>query len=312
MKHFDEAAAEHALSRWPHDAGTLRHLATSGNAVYAFDSDGEPRILRLSDPAYRPSDQITAEMEFLQHLEARDVRVAGPIPSHAARLVEVFDDFAAGVFAWAPGEVVAPDSPRWDEAFFRTWGRSLAEIHAAAATYAGRPRWEWRQDPIQVVANTGLSAGDAVILEALADVLQRVDAVPQNVETFGMIHADFAPQNFHYDAEGNLTAFDFGNCCMHWYAADVAISLSVLRRRADRDRLRDWLLAGYAEVLDLEFTDWSQILTFMELRRIYVYASRVMKFGPKPGEEERRTLAMLRDMVLEPLEWEAPASLTQS
>lgn len=306
MKHYDASAAQGALSRWAHDAGTLRHLATSGNAVYAFASGGVPRVLRMSEPGYRPASQNEAEMAFLEHLHAHGVRVARPVRSRADRLVEEFDEFSASVFTWAPGDVVAPDSTLWDETFFRQWGRSLGEMHSAATSFAGPPRWDWRHDPIQVVADRALPVEDDDVRDALAGVVTRVEAVPRTSETFGTIHADFAPQNFHYQSDGRLTAFDFGNCCLHWYAADIAISLSVLRRRADRNRLRDWLLAGYAGTRPLSFTDWSQILTFIELRRIYVYASRVLKFGPRPGEEERGTLRTLRAMVFEPLEWEAP------
>ena len=91
--------------------------------------------------------------------------------------------------------------------------------------------------------------------------------------------------------------FDFGNCCHHWFVSDVVISLSTLRRLPERDQYRDWLLTGYRRVRPLEGPAWEARAWFMRLRVLYVYLSRLRKFGRQPTPEERQTLEVLRALV---------------
>jgi Ser/Thr protein kinase RdoA (MazF antagonist) len=124
-------------------------------------------------------------------------------------------------------------------------------------------------------------------------------------DTFGMTHADFGPRNFNYHPELGITAFDFGNCCYHWYISDLAIALSTLRRypRHERDRYRDWLLSSYQEVSPIDQQLLADISWFLRLRILYVYLDRLMLFGPSPTAEQQATLGELRRNVHERYEW---------
>jgi Ser/Thr protein kinase RdoA (MazF antagonist) len=124
-------------------------------------------------------------------------------------------------------------------------------------------------------------------------------------ETYGMTHADFGPRNFNYHPELGIIAFDFGNCCYHWYISDLAIALSTLRRwpSDERDRYRDWLLAGYQEVFPIDGELLANISWFFRLRILYVYLDRLMLFGPTPTAEQQATLHELRRNVHERFEW---------
>ncbi|HYM81028.1 MAG TPA: hypothetical protein VEY91_06410 [Candidatus Limnocylindria bacterium] len=230
MKHFGIETARTALTRWDGDPATLEHLATSGNDVYRFHA-GEPRILRITDRAYRTFAEQGAEMAFLRHLDDRGVRVAAPLPSRAGELLETLDDCSACVLSWAPGVRVDPGSPDWDLPFFREWGRNLAEIHLAAQSYTGPGRWEWWEEGLLAV-----------------------------------------------------------------------ISLSTLRRQAERDRHRDAILAGYQEVLALPEI-WAERWRFLRLRIHYVYLSRLEMFGSQPSAEQKSILTTLRQTLREPIVW---------
>jgi Ser/Thr protein kinase RdoA (MazF antagonist) len=303
MNRFQPGAAERALEHWEADAGSLRHLATSGNAVYRFRAAGEDRILRLTDPAHRTADHNRAEMRFLQHLARAGVPACTPVPSRSGALVESFEDGSACVLTWAPGERVEPGSQYWNAAFFREWGAHLARIHRAAIGYAGPARWAWREEGLIAQAPALIPADDAVSREELERVLARLDALPRRSASYGMVHADFAPANFHYRPGTGITSFDFGNCCAHWFVSDLAISLSVLRRFPERDRYRDWILAGYREVLTPDPEAFEHLSWFLRLRIVYVYLSRLRAFGPEPDTGQREILRALRAAVAERFEW---------
>jgi Ser/Thr protein kinase RdoA (MazF antagonist) len=293
-------------------AALAEHLGDSGNVVYRIALSGKPAVLRLTDPGYRTRLENEAEVEFLAYLAARGVRVCPALPSLAGRLVEVVDSedgqALASVFAWAPGELVTAGSPLWGGPFVRAWGRALGAIHRGAAEFvpdgAGR-RWHWTDEDLIVDARRYLPAEDTASLRELDDLLSTLGSLPARPGTFGLTHADFGPQNFNYDPTLGVTAFDFGNCCYHWFAADVAIALSVLWRRPEpeRDRCRAWLVDGYREAypLDPDFDDLFPLL--LRLRVLYVYLSRLQWFGERPTEPQAAEVRRLRDLVHARVRW---------
>ena len=303
MKHFEPRVAAAALARWDGDPETLRHLATSGNAVYQFLDHGEPRILRLTDVAYRSPEHQRAEMAFLRHLDARGVRVAAPVASAAGEWVETFGDHTACVLTWAPGERVVPGSRHWDDAFVREWGRTLGAIHAASRSYAGPARWKWDEEGLVADADALLPRDDLEVRTEFDAVTAHLRALPRSAASFGMNHGDYAPQNFHWDPERGITSFDFGNCCTHAFVNDLVISCSVLWRLPERERWRDALLSGYREAMELDEAAWGERRWFLRMRLLYVYLSRLRKFGADPDLDERDVLRQFRAMIRPDPEW---------
>jgi Ser/Thr protein kinase RdoA (MazF antagonist) len=314
VKAFPPEVARDALGRWPSGAAaagdTLARIATSGNDVWRFDAPvgtpggPAPRILRLTDRAWRTPEENAAECAFLVHAAATGAHVNEPVPSTRGALVEELPAVhaSASVFTWADGDFIARDDPRADATFYRAWGGALAALHDAAATYDGPARWEWKDEGLLAGADGLLPAGDAAIRDRRDELYARLEALPRTRATFGPIHADFAPQNFRY-REGRVTAFDFGNLCRHWFVQDLVVSFSTLRRDPARDRLRDAILAGYRAVRPLDDAAWAERDTFLRLRVLYVYLSRLARFGPVPSAEERAVLADLRGLVLARVSW---------
>jgi Ser/Thr protein kinase RdoA (MazF antagonist) len=303
MKHFEPEIARLALRRWNADPKSLKHLGTSGNDVYQFRDGEAVRVLRLTDTSYRSLQTNLAEMHFLLHLARRGVQVNEPIPSTTGALVEDVPGGSACALSWAPGVLVTSGSQFWDEEFFREWGRCLGRIHAAAQDYEGPARWDWWQEGFLTEAEQLIPGWDVESRAELREVLRGLHDLPRNRRNYGMIHADFGPQNFNYEPYRGLTAFDFGNCCHHWYVVDLAISLSVLRREKNRDELRGWLLEGYREECEIDPEIWKHLDLFLRLRIVYVYLSRLKMFGGSPSAEQAKTLELLRSRVLERVEW---------
>lgn len=299
MRHFNLGDARLALERWEGARDSLEHVATSGNTVYRFMAGDTPRILRLTELAYRSAQHNEAEMAFLDHLRASGVRANAPVRSRAGRRVELFESCSAVVLDWASGTRVDPGAPQWNERLLAEWGGTLAAMHRAAATYCGPERWEWWQEGLIADARTLIPAADAPAHAELERVMERLRSLPRSRADYGTTHGDFAQQNFNLDPALGITVFDFGNCCAHWFASDVVISLSTMRRLPERERYRDWLLAGYRSVRPLDGEAWEARGWFMRLRVLYVYLSRLRKFGRDPSPEERSTLEVLSALVAE-------------
>ncbi len=311
LRYAGKDIAGQALERWGGDPTSLRHLGDSGNSVYAYENRGMQHILRLTDPTYRSRRHLVAEADFLDHLRACGVRVSHALPSLAGEWVEEIDPdaepFFASSYSFAPGLAVERRSQHWTRRFFIEWGHVLGEMHRAAETYhpAGpERRWKWEEEGWIANALVLIPEEDVDSRREFVDVMRAVRTFVEMPHTFGLIHADFAPGNFRFSPEeGKITAFDFGNCCYHFYLSDIAISLSTLRREENREQLKEWLLAGYRSVRQLsgEFEEGLEWL--IRLRIVYVYLSRLFKFGKSPTEQERQTLAQLRFRVHEKKGW---------
>ncbi|MBK8229696.1 MAG: phosphotransferase [Candidatus Eisenbacteria bacterium] len=304
MRHIEEPTANEALRRWLTHVDQCVHVATSGNSVYHVVSGGERYALRLTDPEHRTGPENEAETEFIRHLVAQALPVASPVASRAGRFVEEVEGVSASLFGWIDGEEVDWTGPHWQAGFFRAWGRALGAIHRASIGYRGAPRWEWQDERLLGQAEALIPEDDLVSRAELALTMRELAPLPRTEQEYGMIHADFAPLNFRFSPPDRIMAFDFGNCCRHWFVQDIAISLLFFRRDAGREGFATAFLAGYQEARPIPAETWRGLGSLMRLRILYVYLSRLKKFGPSPAPTERAILSNLRLAVAERFAWE--------
>ena len=276
----------------------------------SFRREDTPFILRLTDPIYRTLIECRAEIAYLNHLIHADVRVAAPVASQGGNVVEEIttedETMLASVFCYAPGERVTTSSEHWNERLFVEWGQTLGQIHAASQTFTASiegDRWNWQDEVFLAQARNLISTTDSLSLKELDAILAFLHQLPTDTHLFGMTHGDFAPQNFHYHPDFSITTFDFGNCCYHWYISDLAISLSVIRHLPERDRLRNLIFTGYEQHHPIDPDLLANIDWFFRLRTLYVYLSRLMKFGSEPTDEEQKILLQMQRNVHKEFAW---------
>ena len=308
MNYETSEFAKQAIQRWAGAANSLQHINDSGNSVYQFQQGERRLILRLTDPAYRTSDWLEAELEYLRYLDTQQVKVGVPVVSISGARIEAIEigemTWLASAFTFAEGEVVNSDSVYWREVFFREWGRTLARIHQASSSYQPTTlarRWHWHEEDLVVNARRYLPPDDSIVLGEFDFLMHTFEGLPQTVATYGMTHADMGLQNFHYDPKVGITTFDFGNCCYHWYVSDIAIAFSTLRAAAPQDRAKyqDWILAGYREIFSIDETVWDHLDLFWRWRVLYVYLDRLERFRNPSLPEHQRVLRFLKDRVQE-------------
>src|SRR5450432_3678143 len=91
-------AALEAAARWGANPESVDHIADSGNYVYRLGARSQKWVLRLTDPLYRTREAIEAELEFVNHLHGRGVRVAAPIAARSGALVELVSEGEQDLF----------------------------------------------------------------------------------------------------------------------------------------------------------------------------------------------------------------------
>ncbi len=296
-------SAQEAIQLWDLANPKLTHIGDSGNSVYLVQTENQKFILRLTSTHYRTKLENQAELEFLLHLSEKGVKVNFPILSKKTNLVEKVasnQDLTCSVFSFVEGEIVKPNSKLWNKNMFLDWGKTLGQIHKVAETFKPETkckRWHWNEEVLIRDAKELIPKNDVKSLEELSFLQEKIDSLPKTKENYGMIHADFAPQNFACSEENGLFAFDFGNCCYHWFISDLAISLSVLRLQKEKQKYREWIFEGYKKVKSLPQSEIENIDLFFRLRVLYVYLSRLYKFGEKPTNDEKKILVELKSRV---------------
>jgi Ser/Thr protein kinase RdoA (MazF antagonist) len=237
------------------------------NLVYYYDFKGQPRVLRLSYRPDRPLEMIQAELHFVEYLAEHGVRVARPVPSINGQLIEVIlageISFVSVAFVRGKGMRVPDNGYRYRqgapiEEYFQNWGQVLGQMHRLAKTYRPlseairRPEWhhweEFRAFPYGEQLPTIQQKFDQLIAE--------LHALPKDADSYGLIHNDFNDGNFTVDYDnGDVTVFDFDDCCYFWFMYDIAcaweggIGRTMFRpleqRRAFMDHYMEQVLTGY-------------------------------------------------------------------
>ncbi len=299
--------ARKVVPRWQGSPLSVEHIGDRGNSVFSFkNEEGNLQILRFTDPEFRTFNELLAELHFVNYLSDCGVSVARGLPNTEGILAFVTPcssgELICSSVSYARGLEVQEGSEFWNEDLFKEWGRNLALIHNAATAFAprkGEPdRWIWSNEILIAKADDLIPQEDVKSREELHEVLARCESLNKSKSDFGMIHADHAPQNFRYDSENKrITAFDFGNCCYHWYASDLAISLSTVRRKNNRDKIRDSLLGGYSSIRVLPENIDELIDLFIRLRVVYVYLSRLHLWAMNRTAEQQKDLDLFRQMV---------------
>ena len=276
--------ANTAIKLWHGATGSLQHIGSSTNHIYSFIESGKMRYLRLTSSCDRTIEQIRAELDFIAYLHRGGVNAMLPVPSAAGRCVEeirVTNKLLFGcVFEAAEGECFRYDSAKFKKEHFRFRGRTLGQIHALSKAYApsGRfRRFAWGEDKLLLEAGEFLPKSEKVVWRVYDELRERLHDFPKSREKYGLIHGDFGETNYRYRA-GQLFIFDFDDCCYHWFAYDLAITIYPHGWRKEGLQLLDWLLEGYSENMKLDVT-LTDVTMFCQWRLVYIFLVYARKWG---------------------------------
>jgi Ser/Thr protein kinase RdoA (MazF antagonist) len=126
----------------------------------------------------------------------------------------------------AQGKTVDIRNPKeFNEALFNSLGALMGNMHRLTVDYEGnlrQPEFEWKSP-------TYSWRHDIVILDEevrLSDkrYFDEICALPVDKYNYGIIHHDIHTDNFFLE-NGKIKLFDFYDCQINWYAADIASAL---------------------------------------------------------------------------------------
>jgi len=271
----------------------VRSIRVSQNEVFEVESEnGDASILRVSLGRGRTSDEVEAELDWIEDLAARGVDVCRPRKSLAGRRCERIEDGDATLLAVhfdrAPGrKIVRADV---DRSLYAKLGVLTGKLHAASFDHSARQpsRPAWHQSRLLTTdldAHAGSSEAFRSAVGKLVDELKAFPA-PQR-----LVHADISFGNTFLDGS-RLWIFDFDNCETAPVEQDLATvlydgTLGHFMNQAPPDQLSEivrehWraFLDGYRSVRDAKL-DIDALRKFVVLREaiIYVHYLRILDFS---------------------------------
>ncbi len=242
------------------------------NDTYQVTVDGQQYAFRLHTRGkwwLNGESDVRFELDLLDHLHEHRVPVSYPLPRRNGDVLGTVHapegERFYSLFTWAPGG--PPVDMTVSQAYIL--GRTLATIHVAAdlhqpthtryrldeATKLDLPLAELDQQL------SDASAADAeTIAHYAAEIRTQLARFDPGPTGWGIIHGDIQDLNFHFDADDNITVFDFDMCGYGWRGYDFAYYYT---RSAEPQRSA--VLDGYQSVRPLTDAEHAMITTFGRL-----------------------------------------------
>jgi amicoumacin kinase len=310
-----DSVARQAVRLWRGEENSLQWVGLSESAVYTFALGGSALYLRLTAPEHRSRQQIEAELAFVCYLHEGGARVCRPLASHGGLRVEPIQVEAeqetsslyhACVFEEAMGSEFRYDTADSPEAHFRTLGRTLGRIHALSKLYSPEGclhRFSWQEEATFTQIERYLPRSETVIWEEFQALSEWLHHEPLTPETFGLIHGDAGATNYRWH-DGQITVFDFDDCCSHWFAYDLAIVLYPHGWRPEAAQLYEALVGGYSQETAWDGRSLSEMTLWCRLRMLYMFLHHVRKWGEENlSDRQKEWLMQKRENIARGYSW---------
>jgi Ser/Thr protein kinase RdoA (MazF antagonist) len=292
---FNDPILHEAMQRYGIADGHIQLLDGFESFMFEFTRNDQPgmknEILRIGHSLRRTPQLIQAEVDWLNSLAAGGAGVAKALLSAQGNLIEAVDDgqggqFLVTAFAKAPGDHARGET--WNAALFERYGQLIGRMHRLSKAYTPpHPaclRYHW-DDDINASVEAFMPAEDGQITAAYRATFAHLKTLPRTAEGYGLIHQDAHGGNFFVDENGQITLFDFDDCCYGHYIYDLA--MVIFYAIANHDDMpaatREFLppfLQGYRRENQLDPAWFKEIPHFLKLREIDLYAVIHRSFGP--------------------------------
>ena len=242
------------------------------NDTYLVRTDQDRFICRLylNGKYYvRDSTDFLFELELLEFVRARGVRVAAPLRRQDGELLGQLPghDRVYALFEYAQGG----EAQRLNANLARSLGAELARFHRAADEFAS-PHHRYHlgvelllEQPYALIQRDEAKDKlmDLTSVPPLQELIDVIRGLPTSNGSYGLIHADPHPGNVHFSGDAP-TFFDFDHCAYGWRAFDLAVLC--LNRR---DEIREAVLDGYESIRAVTAEERAAFPTFGYIRRIW-------------------------------------------
>jgi Ser/Thr protein kinase RdoA (MazF antagonist) len=269
-------------------------------------------ILRVYRHNQRTLDQINAELEIIEHLDANGMIVAPALPQISGSRVLSLDapegERYAVLFRFIKGQELskAPDADT-----VRKLGATLALAHHWFDTLTlplPRPLID-----IQALLMRPIAAFEgavqrqeviAVLREAAARIESQITQLPVRPPAYGLVHGDLIPSNVLVTSAGEIALLDFDFSGWGWRAYDIASFLAEIRFWSMGEALNNIFIEGYESIRPLAADERSSVSVFEVARNVH-------SFGTPAEHINEWGSVYLSDRLIDSLLKNLQASLTR-
>ncbi|MCE5172749.1 phosphotransferase [Paenibacillus profundus] len=204
------------------------------NVVYTCEKEGEDaKILRIAFLPDRSREDFLGEVEYIRYLFEHGGSVSDVFSSRKGNLLEEITHnnhtFFVCLFEKAKGKMLVENNYRYREGapiteYYYNCGKVLGKLHQISKGYMPVHRRHHFFDKFNTEYIDKLLPDSLSLLkEKLVELLNTLEGLDRNQETFGMIHFDYNDGNYSIDFDtGQITVYDFDNSCFGWYMYDLA------------------------------------------------------------------------------------------
>jgi Ser/Thr protein kinase RdoA (MazF antagonist) len=266
---IDAPTLQALLARYGHGATRWRSVADLGTQVLRIaTTSGAELALRIYPTERGDRAPIETELVWLADLAAQGLRVPRPLVDRDGAWIQPWNTSRSAVLlSWVRGRFL---DRGLRPVHLRRCGRLMAQLHDSADRLATQGRLSrqgaadmpdlpaWVADQRAPVPPHWPAAAQQVAMASARRVQAELARWSPTPASHGLIHGDLHPWNLLF-ARGEAGLIDFTDCGWGWRALDFASTLQFLQHplagnhdhRGVYPRLRDALLAGYAELRPL-------------------------------------------------------------
>ena len=266
--------------------------------IYYSEWQGKPCILRITHSSHRTTDQIKGELDWINFLADRGAPVCQAYPSPNGEFVERVDVadktsyFVVSVFEKAEGEFLHNNIELLTQELVQKWGKLIGMLHRLAKDYPepseNMKRSEWSH---YIPKIEQYLADDSVALAKAKEIFTKINALPKDHNSFGLIHYDAHQANFLIN-NGEIALFDFDDSEYSWFIADIAVIMITifwggLNGEQNQEEFAQWffenIMIGYNEENSLSNWWLKQLPNFIRLRHMLLYSvlKQELKLNPE-------------------------------
>jgi Ser/Thr protein kinase RdoA (MazF antagonist) len=283
MKQLNQVVLLAAVQFFDIQPKDLVNLNGSECFVYSYRLAGKDYILKVIHSSHRTTEDILAEVDWLQYLDASNINISVPVHSNNGNYVEKVNwrksYYSVISYEKAKGRII--EKSEFTPLLIQNWGATMGKIHSVTKSYqptVTKKRNHWHENKYLNIDSTTLP----VVKRKYLEIKERLLSLPMTSNDYGLIHSDFHHRNFLVDGN-TITVIDFDDAEYSWFINDIAKTLynetfnfSILPKERDEFAafFLDQFLTGYQNENMID-SYWMQFFQdFLELRHLFILIRR--------------------------------------
>ncbi|MBM7613815.1 phosphotransferase enzyme family protein [Alkaliphilus hydrothermalis] len=309
---MEDQILESILEKYSFKATKIKQIT---GEMYRLEGVKGAYFARITN--YRPYEMQLEEVRWTNYLYHKGLSISPAILSKDGNLVEKIklkgdksnEERTTTLYRAADGDHLARE--KWDASILRKLGRVIGRLHRCTKDYQ-------KETPINHLTHwykneeynflKYIPQQETAIRSIASNVLQEIKNLPQDKDSYGLIHGDIWLENTLVAEDGGITIIDFQDCEHHYYLYDLAVPIySALEfsftGNSDIKRYKEEITAaiinGYQEEHPVPTDFFNNLSLLLKLKELFEYSLMHMYWDKDSLTEEQVRIFNLYRMRLE-------------